>query len=162
MTSIYVPRGEHRIAEQETDTLQAESLAAAVALILRCQKTGTVGLAHIPFPDSRIDPEQAALKPGLFADTAVAHFLLGFKDLGTPLSPETTRVILVGGAGIRQASDELDIGKKNSEAVQKKLRGLGLTIHTQDLGQNLNRTVLVCPAQEKISITAPMHHTWFL
>ncbi len=162
MPTTQVPKGAQRFSEHEGDILEAQSLGTGIALIIKCQKTGITALAHIPFPDSRIDPGQGTNQPGLFVDTAVDRLLQAIRAEGSPLKTESTTVILVGGAGIKNVNPELDTGSRNIEAVQQQIRDQGLSITSKDLGRNLNRTVTVDPGLEAIKITAPGQKAWYL
>ncbi|MCF8106196.1 MAG: chemotaxis protein CheD [Desulfohalobiaceae bacterium] len=160
--ATHVPRGGYRFSEHEDDALVARSLGSGIALIIRCQNSGSMALAHIPFPDSKVDPGQGENQPGLFADTGVRELVRQFKARGVSLLRESTKVALVGGAGIKNVNKEFDTGSRNIEAVQKHILDLGLSITAEDLGRNLNRTVSVDPGQNSITITAPGQRPWFL
>ncbi len=150
-----VPRGECLLTDPKGSPLTAVSLGTAIAVVLSCQKTGTIGLAHVPFPDSGLEPEKAREKPCFFVDTALRHLVSQLKNCGCPMVAATTRVVLSGGAGIKNVNENLDIGGQNVHAAQTCLQEMGLKVQARDVGLSRNRTVSVNPENGAVCISVP-------
>lgn len=150
-----VPRGECLLTDSKGSPLTASSLGTAIVAVLHCQKTGTIALGHIPFPDSDLEPEKARERPCLFVDTALKHLVVQLKNCGCPMDAATTRVVLSGGAGIKNVSENLDIGSQNAQSAQTCLQELGLKIDAQDVGLSRNRSVTVNPENGAVCISVP-------
>ena len=150
-----VPRGECLLTDQKGSPLTAASLGTAIVVVLHCQKTGTIVLGHIPFPDSGLEPQKALERPCLFADTALKHLVAELKNCGCPMDAATTRVVLSGGAGIKNVSENLDIGSQNVQSAKSCLQELGLKIDAQDVGLSRNRSVSVNPENGAVCISVP-------
>ena len=150
-----IPRGEWQLTDPKGSPLTAVSLGTAVVVVLHCQKTGTIGLTYTPFPDSGLEPRKAIEKPCFFVDTALKHLVAQLKNCGCPMDAATTRVVLSGGAGIKNVSENLDIGSRNVHAAQACLQELGLKIEAQDVGLSRNRSVSVNPENGAVCISVP-------
>jgi chemotaxis protein CheD len=150
-----VPRGECLLTDPKGSPLTAVSLGTAIVVVLHCQKTGTIGMGHIPFPDSGLEPQKGIERPCLFTDTALKHLVAQLKNCGCPMDASSTRVVLAGGAGIKNVSENLDIGSQNVQSAQTCLQELGLKISAQDVGLSRNRSVSVNPENGAVCISVP-------
>jgi chemotaxis protein CheD len=97
------------------------------------------GLAHVQLPDSALDPAKSMVRPGVFADSAVAELLRRLATLGAVAS--RCHVHVAGGAQLMGDAWLYDIGRKNRLAVLAALRSYGLAPVTDDTGGREPRTV---------------------
>lgn len=101
------------------------------------------GCAHIMLPEAYADKSNE--KPGKFANTAVPEILTMLERLGASRS----RLVwaMAGGAQVFKfstaTSGKLDIGVRNTEAVEKLIKSLGLKCVAKEVGGNLGRTVMM-------------------
>ncbi len=99
-------------------------LGSCVGIVLHDLAAHIGGVAHIVLPKSNGEADH----PGKFADTAIPAMIL---DLDRLRGRKVTRGLtakIVGGASMFQAGAALNIGRRNSESVEKILADLGIPI----------------------------------
>ncbi len=125
--------GEYSIKHSHISSI---GLGSCVALILYDRKHGLGGLAHVMLPESNGRSE----RPGKFADTAVPHLLQEMEKCGS--SKRSLTASLVGGASMfAQFKGNLDIGKRNIEALKLHLDECHIYIGIEDTGGTSGRSV---------------------
>lgn len=99
------------------------------------------GMVHVMLPEAFNDREVD--KPGKFADTGVIELVRQMEKLGASRGRLITA--MVGGAQVfkfgAQSGGKLDIGARNTKAVQEQLKALGLRCVASEVGGHLGRTV---------------------
>lgn len=86
-----------------------------------------------------MDPQKAAEKPFMFADTGMRRIF----DLMTAMGAikKRIRVKIAGGASMATGPKGFDIGKRNHLAIRKILWQNGLFIDAEDVGGNMPRNM---------------------
>ncbi|MFA5395590.1 MAG: chemotaxis protein CheD [Methanogenium sp.] len=125
--------GEYSIRNTHISSI---GLGSCIALILYDRKLKLGGLAHVMLPESNGRSE----RPGKFADTAVPHLIHEMEKCGS--SKRSLTVTLVGGASMfAQFKGNLDIGKRNVEALRIHLDEMHISIAIEDIGGTSGRSV---------------------
>ncbi|MDB6023469.1 MAG: cheD [Pedosphaera sp.] len=120
-------------------TLCTYPLGACLAIAIYDPVAKVGGLLHSLLPDSGIDPQRAAGRPGMFLDTGLAELLSRALELGA--TKENLWVFTAGGAQILDETAGFNIGKRNYEVLNLLLAQQGLNIRAQDVGGMTNRTM---------------------
>lgn len=108
-----------------------------IAIYDPVEKVG--GLLHSMLPDSSIDPNRAAARPGMFLDTGLD--LLLKHALSLKAKKENLLIYVAGGSEIMDATAVFNIGKRNYEVLTGLMEKQGLQIHASDVGGLTNRTM---------------------
>lgn len=152
MSVLTVGIGEWAVSSNQEDTIKTYALGSCLAVIIFDSKLGIAGMIHIALPDSTIDPEKAALKPGYFADTGLPLMIEEMKKKGALRAH--IHVKLAGGASIMDDKGIFDIGKRNILAAKKILWKSSLGAIAEDTGGNSSRTVTVKVADAETTISS--------
>ena len=124
------------------DKIITVGLGSCVGIALYDQYKKIGGLAHIMLPDSKQFVNISNAKK--FADLAIP-ILIG-EMLKNGSSIRNIKAKIAGGASMFNFSDKsmnMDIGKRNSEAVKKTLKELKVPILSEDVGGNKGRTMIL-------------------
>jgi len=141
MKTTHVGIGEMHISNTPEELIKTFALGSCVAVIVYDSSSRTAGLIHIALPDSSINTERAASKPGYFADTGLPLLLSRMKiDDG---NRRKTRIKIAGGSNIMDENRRFDIGKRNVLAIKKLLWKERLGIIAEDVGGSISRTVSI-------------------
>ncbi len=97
------------------------------------------GVLHSMLPDSSIDPNRAAARPGMFLDTGLALLLKHADNLKA--KRENLLVYAAGGSEVMDETACFNIGKRNYEVFTDLLAQNGLRLHAADVGGLTNRTL---------------------
>lgn len=124
------------------DSLTTLGLGSCVGIALYDRITKISGLAHIMLPDStKITRDK---NPAKFADTGIDLLIEKMVVLGA--NEKRLQAKIAGGAQMfsfsSSSSDLMRIGDRNTEAVKKKLKELGIPILAEDTGSNYGRTIV--------------------
>lgn len=105
-----------------------------IALYDKLSKVG--GLVHIMLPENK-----KGLKPAKYADTGIPFLLEKMIEFGA--KKDNIKAKIAGGAHMFSSAGDLNIqvGKRNIEAVHKVLEMLKIEILAEDLGENYGRTM---------------------
>ncbi|MBN2013607.1 MAG: chemotaxis protein CheD [Candidatus Altiarchaeota archaeon] len=118
--------------------LEVLGLGSCVAICLRDEKTKIAALAHIILPDSKEAAQ--GINPLRFVDKTVDAMVKSMLILGC--KTHDIKAKLCGGAEIFPNVPRIsDIGKKNVEAVRKKLREKCIEIVAEDVGGTEGRSI---------------------
>jgi chemotaxis protein CheD len=143
--------GEFAVSADPGHTLCTRLLGSRLAVLCHCPGSGAVGLLHLAFPRSASDPVQAAVLPGIYADTGVDSLIRQLRPLCRG-DIRNLSVVLVGG-------DESECGqhgflaKENVKAATQALAVFGLVCGTEVLGGGHCRTVNLEAGSGRVRIT---------
>ena len=140
-----VPMGQMAIARAGDEDLFALGLGSCIGLAVLDRVAGVAGLAHIVLPASH-DGDRTV---GKFADLAVPELISLLRQAGA--APRRMEAVLAGGARMF-ATGELDIGARNSAAVQAALVALEVTVRATAIGGDRGRTVRLCPSTGTVTV----------
>lgn len=118
-------------------------LGASIGLVAIDSEADVTGVAHIILPES--SKNKPLDKPGAFADTAVPELVRQMESQGA--HPSRIICAYVGGAGVftfgGEPDSRLNIGARNSRAVEQELNNAGLRTLVADVGGCDGRTLTV-------------------
>jgi len=136
---IKVGMADYKIAKSP-DSLITLCLGSCVGVVIYDKTKQIAGMAHIMLPSSEeIKNNSNKMK---FADTCIDMMMADLLKQG--VNKSLLKAKIAGGAqmfSVSLKSDNLNIGKKNAEAVKKKLKSLNIPIVAEDLHGNNGRTI---------------------
>lgn len=124
------------------DKIITVGLGSCVGIALYDQYKKIGGLAHIMLPDSNQFANITNAKK--FADLAIPILIEEMEKKGSSI--RNMKAKIAGGASMFNFSDKsmnMDIGKRNSEAVKRTLKQLNVPILSEDVGGNKGRTMIL-------------------
>ena len=128
---IKVGMADYKIAKSP-DSLITLGLGSCVGVVIYDKTKQIAGMAHIMLPASdEIKNNSNKMK---FADTCIDMMMEDLLKQG--VNKTLLKAKIAGGAQMFSVSlktDNLNIGKKNAEAVKKKLKSLNIPIVAEDL-----------------------------
>ena len=139
-SSVLVGMSEIQILK-ERGQLVCLGLGSCIGLCALDPVANIAGMVHVMLPESF--GTQSDAKAGKFADTGVPSLIAQMETAGA----KRARLILAmaGGAQVFKfgsgVESRLDVGARNSLAVESRLRALGLTAKAKDVGGDCGRTV---------------------
>ncbi len=154
--------GEYGASNIIGEEVKTYALGSCIAVILLDPQTRTIGMAHIALPDSSINKNKAAEKPGYFADTAIPALLEEMARYGCHKKGKGMVVKLCGGANVMDTNDTFQIGKRNALAIKKILWAHDMGAVAEDLGGNFSRTVSVSVESGLVTLSSPGRPSWQL
>ena len=160
MATIYVGVGEFAATKKTGDIVKTMALGSCVGVIFLVPSIRAVGLLHVALPDSSINKNRVAEKPGTFADTGIPALLKEMQRVG--YIGDKLLVKLAGGASVMDPNNTFNIGKRNILAVRKILWQHKLGAIAEDLGDTISRTVSVEVNTGKVYLSSPGRGTWEL
>lgn len=126
-------------------------LGSCVGISIYDRFSGQGGLAHIMLPDST--QFKKVSKEAKFANLAIPKMVQELIDQGVKKRNMVAKI--AGAASMFQFSDKsltMDIGKRNTMAVENALQQLGIPILAKDVGGNVGRTMILDLEDKKVYI----------
>jgi len=120
-------------------TLITYSLGSCIGISIYDPVARAGGLLHFMLPESSLDPDKAASRPFMFADTGIPRLFKVVYALGG--EKRRMRVIVVGGSQVLDQKGFFNIGKRNEMAVRRIFHRNNVLIDYQDTGGTANRTI---------------------
>lgn len=143
--------GDMKISNNTDDEIKTYALGSCVAIIIYDNLNKVAGMMHVALPDSNVNKEKAAAKPGYFVDTGLPVLLKEMERKGA--RPRSCWIKITGGATILDEKKMFDIGRRNVLAIKKVLWGIGLGVIKEDVGGSESRTVTIDVETGSIHIT---------
>ena len=110
------------------------------------------GLIHVMLPDSRIDPSKGELQPAMFCSTGIPALLDAAGQLHAARS--RIQVCVAGGAQVMDDTGYFSIGKRNYEMLVSVLREHDLSIHAQEVGGLVSRSMMIDVVSGEVRLKA--------
>lgn len=132
-------------------TIMTIGLGSCIGIALYDRILKVAGLSHIMLPDST--QFKNVSNPMKFADSAIPILIDKMQKQGCKKQNIVAKI--AGGASMFNFSDKSiisDIGKRNSEAVTKVLKDIGIPIIAQDTGGDKGRTMIVEASTGKVTL----------
>ena len=132
-------------------TIMTIGLGSCIGIALYDRNKKVAGLSHIMLPDST--QFKSASNPMKFADSAIPLLVEKMKDQGCRKQNIVAKI--AGGASMFNFSDKSiisDIGKRNSDAVKKALKEIGIPIIAEDTGGDKGRTMILEASTGKVTL----------
>lgn len=156
MEIIRVGMGEYKTAKAPA-LLVSFGLGSCVGVALYDGAKKIGGLAHIMLPDSSLTGKRD-FNPGKFADTAIDCLIAELRDKGANTKKLVAKI--AGGAQMFQLKSEnsvMMIGKRNVEAVRRKLNQLNIDLIAEDVEGNYGRTIEFCCETGELTVKTIGH-----
>ena len=138
---ISVGLADIKVSKNPAVLLCSLPLGACLGIILYEPRLKMGGLLHSLLPSSKTDPIRAAKCPAMFIDSGLDAMLKKLMELGA--AKENLHTYVVGGAQILDDATVFNIGRKNYEFFVNLVNNTGLSIHGEDVGGNVNRSVSI-------------------
>ncbi|MEA2063289.1 MAG: chemotaxis protein CheD [Gemmatimonadota bacterium] len=141
LRSITVDISAFKVSNDPEEFLITYSLGSCLGLTVYDPIARVAGMVHCMLPLSKIDPDKARRKPGMFVDTGVPALLNAVFGLGA----RKERLILKA-AGCGKLMDDKNlfrIGERNHTVLRKILWKNNMMLDSEDVGGNASRTVRV-------------------
>lgn len=132
-------------------TIMTIGLGSCIGIALYDRVLKVAGLSHIMLPDST--QFKNANNPMKFADSAIPILIEKMQQQGCRKQNISAKI--AGGASMFNFSDKSiisDIGKRNSEAVKKALKDIGIPIIAEDTGGDRGRTMILEASTGKVTL----------
>ena len=153
LMTIYVGIGELAASGEPGTVIKTLALGSCVAVAIFSKKQPVAGLIHVQLPESSINKELAAKRPGAFADVGIPLLLAEMEKLGC--KPADMVVKLAGGAQVMDPNSTFNIGKRNYLAVKKALWANRLFPASEEVGGEISRTVTLTVGANDLLIHTP-------
>lgn len=133
--------------------LSTYALGSCIAILLHHPRRSIGGLLHFMLPRSELNPDKAAARPGMFADT-------GFAKLTEMLEQEHVQVrdmvaSLVGGGCLQGLQVHMNIGRDNILTAKRLLREAHVTVAAEDVGGNRSRSAFLHVGTGRVVVRGP-------
>jgi chemotaxis protein CheD len=139
--TVIIGIGEHHTG---CGTMTSIGLGSCVGLIIYDKEKSIGAFAHVMLPKSQGKPGE---RPGKFADTAVDKLIDELEKAGSKRSSLVAK--LAGGASMFQHfSGNLNIGERNTVALEELLVARKIPIIKKDVGGSVGRTVTFYPVEK--------------
>ena len=137
--NIVVGVSDMKTSNDHKGTLVTYSLGSCIGIAVYDPVVKAGGLLHFMLPESSLDPQKAAGRPYMFADSGIPRLFKAVYGLGG--EKRRMRVIVVGGSQVLDQKGFFNIGKRNEMAVRKIFHRNNVMIDYQDTGGSSNRTI---------------------
>lgn len=127
-----MPIGGLLVSDNPKVVLCSHSIGMGVVLAACDPVAHVVGLFHALLPEARAHPSRAKEKPGLFVDAGLEA--LGFTLRTSGAVPSRLLYFAAGGALIMDTSGKLNVGLRNTDALQSWLAASGIRLTGANLG----------------------------
>lgn len=138
-TRLTVNISDARVSQDLADVLVTYSLGSCIGVCLYDTHAHIGGMLHYQLPESKMDPQRAAQKPLMFADTGMKLLIDKMQSMGA--NKKRMQVKIAGGAAMATGPKGFDIGKRNYLAIRKILWKNGMFIDAEDIGGNSPRNM---------------------
>ncbi len=133
-----IPISELLVCDNSRVVLCSHSIGMGVVLAA-CDPVARIGgLFHALLPEAQAHPTRAKEKPGLFVDAGLAALEFTLRASGAV--PSRLRFFAAGGAQVMGASGHLNVGLRNTDALQQQLAARGLQLAGAHLGGHTCRS----------------------
>jgi chemotaxis protein CheD len=139
MSLIVVGISDIQTSKSEDDVIITYSLGSCIGVTMYDPISKVGGMIHYMLPLSKISPEKAAAKPGMFADTGIPALLKEIFAMGASKSRLVVKA--AGGAQLMDQNKIFNIGERNFLILRKILWKNNILIKAHDVGGEISRTL---------------------
>jgi chemotaxis protein CheD len=139
MPTAIVGISEIYVSKNPGEEIVTHSLGSCIGMTAYDPQTKVGGMIHYMLPLSKISPDKAKAKPGMFADTGIPTLLK--KILGAGASKDRLIVKIAGGAQLMDQNKVFNIGERNYLVLRKLLWKNRILIDKEDVGGTASRTM---------------------
>jgi chemotaxis protein CheD len=127
------------VSTNPNEEIVTHSLGSCIGMTVYDPKAMVGGMIHYMLPLSKISPEKAKVKPGMFADTGIPALLK--KVLSAGAAKDRLVVKIAGGAQLMDQNKIFNIGERNYLVLRKLLWKNRILIDKEDVGGLASRTM---------------------
>lgn len=149
MNFISVSLGEVKIAKQAEEVLVCYGLGSCVAVCLYDNLNKIAGMFHCVLPCSNGTRDDTK-----YANIGINVLLEEMQKAGS--LKFTTKAKIVGGACVLTLGSQFDVGSKNIKACREILKNNFISIISEDVGNNISRTVKLFVADGSLTIKSKL------
>jgi len=154
MALLTVGIGDCKISNDAADVLVTHALGSCIAMVLYDPVAKVAGLLHYMLPESSLDPEKAAGRPYVFADTGIPLLLDQARQLGAVKSRSV--IMAAGGAQMLDPNNAFNIGQRNQLAMRKACWKAGIIVQREEIGGASSRSLRIDVACGRVRLkTSP-------
>jgi chemotaxis protein CheD len=150
MALLTIGIGDCRVSNDPSDILVTHALGSCIAIVLYDPLARVAGLLHYMLPESSLDPDKAAKRPFIFADTGIPLLLQHAFRLGAAKS--RSMLMAAGGAQMLDPNGMFNIGHRNHVAMRKVFWKAGVIVHKEEIGGTSSRTVRIDVASGRVRL----------
>lgn len=138
---VVVGVADMKVSNKTEDEIITYSLGSCIGIALFDPYVKVAGILHFMLPESELDVKKAGKNPFMFADTGIPRLFKEAYKYGA--KKQRMKVVIAGGAQILDQKGFFNIGKRNYMAVKKMFFRNNVFSDFEDIGGNINRTVIV-------------------
>lgn len=152
MSLITVGMGDLAVARGNDDVLVTYALGSCIAVLVHDPVLQIAGMIHFMLPESKVAPDKAAGRPGMFADVGVPRLFHMLYDQGSKKPNLVVKV--TGGSKLYDDNGTFDIGRRNHVMIRKLLWKAGVAVTAEDVGGSIPRTARLWVATGRATINS--------
>jgi chemotaxis protein CheD len=141
---------EYCVSNNPVDELITFSLGSCVGVSVYDPVARIGGLIHYMLPLSKISPEKAKAKPGMFGDTGIPLLLQQMLSEGGAKNRLVVKV--AGGSTLMDDNKLFNIGERNYLVLRKILWKNNILIDAEDIGGHLSRTMRLSVETGRVTV----------
>lgn len=138
---VVVGVSDAKVSADPSDVILTYSLGSCIGVTLHDPHAGVGGMLHFQLPTSTADPERAAEKPLMYADSGMKFLITKMESMGANRKRMTVR--MAGAAQMLEDAKLFDIGRRNHTAIRKFLWQQGMLIKAEHIGGGMPRTLIM-------------------
>lgn len=143
------------VSNNHTLTLATYSLGSCIGVSIYDPVAKVGGLLHVMLPESKIDLDKAQRQPAMFMDTGIPALFRAAYELKA--EKYQVKICVAGGAQVMDSSGFFSIGKRNYETLKAILNEHGLTIHAEQVGGMVSRSMYLNLASGEVRLKVSGH-----
>ncbi len=144
--NVVIGIGDYAVTD-DGRALSTVGLGSCIGIVIYDSKKKVAGLSHIMLPAMKSKQDRI----GKYADTAIPALLGEMREKGCRL--QDCKAKIAGGASLFKFKDDsLQIGRRNTEAVEKILKDHKIRIVGKDVGGDRGRTITFYPDTAELHI----------
>jgi len=138
------------ISDDPSEVVVTYSLGSCLGLVAYDPIVNVGGMVHCMLPMSKIDPEKAKAKPGMFVDTGIPKLLDELFKRGA-----SKKNLVLKAAGCSKLLDNNNlfrIGERNYAVLRKLLWKNGLLLASESIGGTISRTLRMYMSNWEVTV----------
>ncbi len=139
MSNVTIGISEIYVTNKPNEELITYSLGSCIGVTIYDPVAKIGGMIHYMLPLSKVSPEKAKTKPGMFADTGIPTMLKSLFGMGA--IKDRLIVKAAGGAQLMDQNNVFNIGERNFLIFRKLMWKNNILIKAADVGGSISRTL---------------------
>ncbi len=138
------------ITNDPNATLVTYALGSCIGVTIYDPIAKIGGMLHFMLPLSKVNPDKAAKRPAMFADTGIPLLFRSAYELGA--QKERMIVCAAGGAEILNDDGHFRVGSRNRTMLRKLFWKNNILLSADETGGNISRTLVMPLSDGTVSI----------